>query len=166
MTLFQTDDLKVTTVGDNETSALVEVYKQCEDFLALGPISKASVAIVQKDREDSLAQGGQYCAIRDRHGVLVGVIDFAVKGRTNSCFLELLMIAAPYRNRGYGRTVVASLERYLKRTHGIHRMDAAVQTNNPKGIRFWRSQGYDVSSEPRAQPDGTVTYEMIKHFES
>ena len=35
MTLFQTDDLKVTTIGKRESSALLEVYKQCEDFLAL-----------------------------------------------------------------------------------------------------------------------------------
>ena len=162
MTLFQTDDLKVTTIGKRESSALLEVYKQCEDFLALGPVPVASLGMIQKDRADSRRQGGQYCAIRNGQDVLVGVIDFAVTERTNSCFLELLMIAAPWRNKGYGRTVVTCLDQYLKRSYGIQRMNAAVQTNNPKGIRFWKRLGYDVSNEPRDQPDGTVTYEMTK----
>ena len=123
MILFQTDELKVATVNDSEISALLEVYKQCEDFLALGPVSEASVQMIKEDIASSRREGGQYCAIRNGQGLTVGVIDFiANTERTDTSFLLLLMIAAPWRNKGYGKTVLTSLEQYLKRSYGIERM--------------------------------------------
>ena len=119
--------------------------------------------MVQEDLAYSIKEGGQYCALWDGQGILVGVVDFIVTAeRPNTSFLLLLMIGAPWRNRGFGQAVVTSLEQYLKYNHGIQRLDSTVQTNNPSGIRFWEKMGFDLSDEPRGQPDGTVTYEMTK----
>ena len=163
MILFQTDELEVAPIDPGDLPALFEVYKQCEDFLALGPVSEASLQMVREDIDRSRSENGQYCAIRNHQGHLIGVLDFSVNGGDDSTsILSLLMIAASWRNKGYGQTVVNALEMYLKETYKIERIASGVQTNNSGAIRFWKRLGYDLSTEPRPMPDGTVTYEMAK----
>ena len=163
MILFQTDELHVATISDRDVPAILEVYRQCEDFLSLGPVPQASTQMVQDDIEHSRGEDGQYCAIRTKHGRAVGVIDFTPNSDCrNTSFLSLLMIAAPWRNIGYGQAVVTSLEQYLKSTYQTEQIDSAVQTNNEVAIRFWRGLGYTLLEEPCRQSDGTITYRMSK----
>ena len=163
MILFQTDELQIATVSDRDVPALLQVYKQCEDFLSLGPVPRASIQMLQGDIEHSRGENGRYCAIRTHSDLTVGVIDFIPNSDDrNTSFLSLLMIAAPWRNKGYGQAVVASLEQHLRRTHHTEQIDCAVQTNNSAAIRFWTRLGYALSKEPCRQSDGTITYRMSK----
>lgn len=163
MMLFQTGQLTVSTIDESDLPALFEVYRQCEGFLALGPVPVASVQMVEEDIEHSRRKNGQYCAIRDGQGRIIGVIDFIAKYEGNhTSSLLLLMIGVLWRGKGYGRAVVQALEDYLNENFGSRRMVSWVQTNNPGAIQFWERLGYHLSTVPLDQPDGTVTYEMAK----
>jgi RimJ/RimL family protein N-acetyltransferase len=119
--------------------------------------------MVQDDLARSRAVGGCYCAIRDEEGNLVGVVDYTSRRDTEGlAFIELLMIGAPWRRRGIGRTVVAALERYLAASFGIRTVESAVQVNNPGGLAFWRNLGYQRDAAAVRQEDGTVTYRLRK----
>ena len=163
MMLFQIRQLTVSTIDERDLPTLFEIYKQCEDFLALGPVPVASMQMVRADIEHSRAENGQYCAIRDGQDQIIGVLDFIAKSEDHCTgVLSLLMIGIPWRGKGYGRAVVHALEAYLRKNHGIERMDAGVQTNNGAAIRFWKSVGYQLSTEPCNMPDRTVVYSMTK----
>src|SRR5512143_3408157 len=53
----------IRPIVDSDLPALLEVYRQCEDFLALGPDPHASPEMVEKDRALSRQEGGIYCGI-------------------------------------------------------------------------------------------------------
>lgn len=163
MLLFQTADLNVVSITNDDIATLLEFYEQSEDFLALGPVPKASTQMVVEDIERSRAQHGEFCAIRNNRGDTIGVIDFIPdRGGKGSSYLSLLMIAAPWRNKGYGRALVTALEAHQQSTAQTKRMDAAVQANNSDAIQFWTKLGYTLSDEPQEQSDGTLAYGLTK----
>jgi ribosomal protein S18 acetylase RimI-like enzyme len=159
---------QIRAVTEADLPDILRIYRQCEDFLALGPAPKASLSMVITDLNLSRAQGGQYCGIYLPGGDLVGVLDTipqGFEGEPHTAFIELLMIAAPYRGSGLGAAVVQWLENSLCEEFGIHVIRAAVQVNNPWAIRFWRRQGYQIVSEPTLQPDQTVVYQLTKELQ-
>ena len=163
MVLFRAGELTITPIDSDNLPALLEVYRHCEDFFALGPVPVASVQMIEADIGYSRDHNGQYCAIRDAQDRIIGVLYFIAKSeRPHTSSLPLLMIAAPWRGKGYGRAVMHALEAYLKENFGAVQMISWAQTNNREAIQFWRGVGYHLSPEPRSQPDGTATYQMTK----
>jgi ribosomal protein S18 acetylase RimI-like enzyme len=147
-----------------ELDDMLEVYRQCEDFLALGPVPVASMDMVRADWQLSQGQGGEFCGIYDPGGVLVGVLDVipsGFEGESDVAFLELLMIAAPYRSSGLGTAVVRALEDDLVRRYPVRLVRAGVQANNPGAIRFWQRQGFVITGEA-ALIDGTSAFPLCK----
>ena len=162
MVVFETEEFEVDSLDRGDASQLVELYRQCEDFLALGPVSQASLDLVETDMAQSRSLGGRYCAIRDREGNAIGVLDFAPNVRHGVTFIELLMIGTPWRRSGVGRAIVTALERHLREHCDTQLVESAVQTNNPDGMEFWSSMGYERSAGAELQPDTTVTYRLWK----
>ncbi len=153
----------VHPVDERDMPALLEVYRGCEDFLALGPVPRASPKMIEDDLKLSRDIGGLYGGIYE-DAVLAGVLDFVPDGwqeRPGEAFLELLMLAAPYRGRGLGARVLASLEQRLAAA-GVRVLQAGVQINNPLAIRFWLGHGFVLTSGPKDLPDGTTCYGMAK----
>jgi GNAT superfamily N-acetyltransferase len=149
---------------DSDLPAVLEVYRQCEDFLALGPQPRASLEMVQADRALSCQLGGEFCGIFTEDGILVGIFDFlraGFEGDPGCAFLELLMIAAPFRRQGIGEWALAWLEAELRRA-GVPRLKSGVQVNNPQAIRFWQRMGFAITSSAEPQPDGTIAYRLEK----
>lgn len=154
----------IRPILDSDLPAVLEVYRQCEDFLALGPQPRASLEMVLADMALSRELGGEFCGIFAEDGTLLGVFDFirsGFEGDPNCAFLELLMIAAPYRGQGIGEWAVAWLETELRRAE-IPRLQSGVQVNNPRAIRFWQRMGFTITSGAEPQPDGTVVYRLEK----
>jgi ribosomal protein S18 acetylase RimI-like enzyme len=153
----------VTPVDEN---SLLEVYRQCEDFLALGPVATASLKMVRTDLALSLEERGIFCGIyRRADQQMMGVVDFVPSGwlgNPTSAFLSLLMIAAPFRSQGLGKEVVKLVEAEILRPGGILVIYSGVQVNNPGAICFWQRMGYQIISEPELMPDGTTTYRLEK----
>jgi ribosomal protein S18 acetylase RimI-like enzyme len=163
-----TANYEITAVTAKDLNSIMDVYHQCEDFLALGPQPKATMEMVLSDMEESYSTGGIYCGIRDASGKMVGILDFVPSmylDNPEHAFILLFMIAAPCRGRGAGAEVVSALERKLADMFEAKTVFSAVQTNNSEGIAFWRKMGYSIVSEPAVQPDTTVTVVIRKDLQ-
>ena len=101
------------------------------------------------------------------------------QGDLGCAYIELLMIAAPYRGRGLGEEAVRWLEDELRQAYAgpqspsastqkeegnpkITVLRAGVQVNNPGAVRFWQRMGFTIVSGAELQPDGTVCYQLKK----
>src|SRR5512134_1193177 len=105
--------LEIHPIGEGDVYAILEVYRQCEDFLALGPVATASLEMVLKDLELSREQNGIFCGIHNAAGEMIGVLDYVpanFEGDPQAAYLALLMIAAPHRKQGIGKAVVEAFE--------------------------------------------------------
>jgi len=162
---IQRADFSIRPVRPDELDSVLEVYRQCEDFLALGPVAAASMAMVLADLDLSRAEGGVYCGIFSPAGEMLGVFDFILSGYAGdpqAAYLSLLMIAAPHRGQGLGRAVVAAVEEEICRDLRITAICAGVQVNNLPGVRFWQRCGYRVVSGPKLLPDQTTVFDLRK----
>ena len=163
--------LEIRPVTPDDLEVLLEVYRQCEDFLALGPVATASMDMVRSDLELSKSIGATFCGIHIPDGSLsgstgmIGVLDYVpshYQGNPQAAYLSLLMIAASWRNLGIGDAVVAAVEDEIKKDPCVTVILAGVQVNNPKAVRFWQRHGYRITSEPKRYPDGTTAVDLQK----
>jgi len=159
--------LEIHPIAQDDLDAVLEVYKQCEDFLALGPVSTASMEMVLKDIELSQAEKGLFCGIYAANGKLIGIVDYVpggYRGEPHTAFLELLMIAASYRKQGIGKAVVEAVESEIRKDGKVSTILLGVQVNNPQAAQFWQRNGYRIVSEPKLQPDQTIAVDLRKDF--
>jgi cytidine deaminase len=158
-------DLEIRPIQKDDLEAVLEVYHQCEDFLALGPVSTASMEMVLKDLEISQSEGGVFCGIYRADGKMIGVLDYVLgnfEGNPQTAFLSLLMIAAPFRKQGIGQAIVEAVEHEIRKDAGIRTVRAGVQVNNPQAVRFWQRNGYQIVSGPKLMPDQTTVFDLRK----
>ncbi len=167
--IFRNSSFEIRPIVQDDLNAILEVYRQCEDFLALGPVSTASMEMVLKDIEMSKEQGGVFCGIYETDGKMIGVLDYVpcnFEGDPRSAFLSLLMIAAPFRGQGIGAAVVEAVEHEVRKDPQITTMLSGVQVNNPQAIKFWQRHGYRIVSGPIHHPDQTTAFDLRKDFEA
>jgi ribosomal protein S18 acetylase RimI-like enzyme len=156
--------MQIRPIQDSDLPAVLAVYRQCEDFLALGPVPTASLEMIAADRELSRSEGSQYNGLFAEDGTLMGIFDFVrsgYQGDPGCAYIELLMIAAPYRGRGLGEEAVRWLEKELIGS-GTSLLRAGVQVNNSGAVRFWQRMGFAIASEAELLADGTVCYRLEK----
>lgn len=162
---IQTDTFEIHPVQDDEHPVILEVYRACEDFLALGPVAQASMVMVEADLRLSEKSGGVFCGIYNPAGIMIGVLDVVLsqyEGDPAHAFLELLMIARPYRSQGLGAAVVQAVEAEIRRDPAVQAILAGVQYNNPGAIRFWNRMGYRITGPAVDCGDGTAGYPLRK----
>jgi len=157
--------LVIRPITAEELEAVLNVYELCEDFLALGPVSTASMEIVRKDLEISEQEGGTFCGIYAADGEMIGVVDYVLKdfeGNPQNAFLSLLMIAAPFRSQGIGKAVVEAVEDQIRKDERITAILSGVQVNNPQAVQFWQRRGYRIAGGPELMPDQTTVFHLRK----
>jgi ribosomal protein S18 acetylase RimI-like enzyme len=162
---IQGDTFVVRPVGEDELNAVLEVYRQCEDFLVLGPEPHASMRMVLDDIGHSKAGNGVFCGIYNAEGIMMGILDViprGFEGNPRHAFISLLMIAAPFRNAGLGTQVIRALEREIVKDDQIEAILSGVQVNNPAAIKFWQNNGYLIIGGPEHLPDRTVAFRLRK----
>jgi ribosomal protein S18 acetylase RimI-like enzyme len=96
---------------------------------------------------------------------MLGIVDFVRAGwlgNPETAFLSLLMIASPYRARGFGAEVVRLLEAEIIRSGQVRIIQSGVQVNNPNAIQFWLRMGYKIVSGAEDHPDGTTVFRLEK----
>ena len=165
---YQNSSLEIRPVTQEDLEAVLEVYRQCEDFLALGPIATASMEMVLKDLEISKDEGGIFCGIYAPGGEMIGVIDYVPKdyqSDPHAAFLSLLMLASAYRDQGIGKAAVEAFEHEVTKDPQVSVIFAAVQVNNPRAVRFWQRNGYRIVSEPKLHPDQTIAVDLRKDIQ-
>lgn len=157
---------EVRQIDREHLDDVLHVYQLCEDFLALGPVPTASMEMVLKDIEISQSGQGVFCGIYNPDGRMIGIIDYVPGhycGEPATGFLELLMIAAPFRGQGIGKAVVELIENEMK-SAGVNRILSGVQVNNPQAIQFWQRNGYRIVSAPKLHADQTTAVDLQKDF--
>jgi ribosomal protein S18 acetylase RimI-like enzyme len=157
--------LAIHPITRDELGAVLEVYRQCEDFLALGPVPVASMEMVEQDIAISEGYGGRFCGIYAVEGKMIGIVDYVpanFEGEPSAAYLSLLMIGAPFRGQGVGRAVVEAVEAHIRRDPGVRYILAGVQVNNPAAVRFWQRNGYCITGGPELLPDQTTVYHLRK----
>jgi ribosomal protein S18 acetylase RimI-like enzyme len=159
------NSLEIHPVTPDDLDAILDVYRQCEDFLALGPVATASLGMVMQDILISQRAGGIFCGIYALDGKMVGIVDYVpnnYEGEPAQAFLELLMIAAPYRQQGVGKAVVDAVEAEIRKDPQVTAILSGVQVNNPRAMRFWQARGYRIVSGPTLMLDQTTAYALRK----
>jgi ribosomal protein S18 acetylase RimI-like enzyme len=165
---IRTNSLEIRPVRKDDLEAVLEVYQQREDFLALGPLATASVQMLLKDIQASRREGGIFCGIWNAAGELVGLVDYIpgnYAGNLQTAYLSLLVIAAPHRNQGIGKLVLEAVEQQVRKGTLVTEMLLGVQTNNSRALQFWQRNGYRIIGGPRTLPDQTIYFEMRKDFD-
>ena len=154
----------IRDIRNDELEDVLEVYRNCEDFLSLGPVPKASMQMVLADINLSKEEGGTFCGIFQENK-MIGIIDFVpsnFNGVGKNAFISLLMISKCHRRKGLGKDVVGLVENVILENADIEAILSGVQVNNVEAIRFWNSLGYKIVSEAKLLPDGTTVYDLRK----
>lgn len=162
---YQDNSLLIQPIVHDRLDAILDVYQQCEDFLALGLVATASMEMVLADLEISKNIGGIFCGIHTPDGHMIGVIDYvpgSYEGDPHAAYLSLLMIASHHRNHGIGEAVVQAIENEIRKDASVTVIYSGVQVNNPRAMRFWQRQEYRIVSKPKLHPDQTVTVDLQK----
>jgi GNAT superfamily N-acetyltransferase len=165
--LSRNSSFEIRRITPEDWETVLDVYRQCEDFLALGPEPTAAMSMVVKDIETSKNEGGIFCGILATDGKMIGVVDYVPKnfeGDPRTAFLSLLMIAAPFRKQGFGGAIIDWIENEIWKDAQVTAILTAVQINNPQALLFWQKRKYRVISEPELQPDQTITIRLRKDF--
>lgn len=160
------EQFELRSVSRQDVPALLAVYQACEDFLALGPQSTASEAMIDSDMTQCAAACGLFRGI-SWHGALVGVVDHRGHGHEGDPglgYMALLMIVPEARGVGLGAAVVRRVEAEIAGDERVCAIGCSVQVNNPAALRFWQRLGYAVVSAPEAQPDGTTVVHLRKQL--
>jgi len=159
------DSFEIRPITENDLEEVLKVYRKSEDFLALGSEPKASMAMVLLDIEASQHEKGVFCGVYASDGKMIGIADFVpgdFEGMAHVGFISLLMIAAPWRNRGIGTRILELVEDKIRMTGGVSEILTAVQLNNPAALRFWQRNNYLVFGNPELRPDQTIVSYLRK----
>ena len=114
--------MNCNAITPDDTDAVLDVYRQCEDFLALGPEPKASMAMVLKDIESTQDESGIFQGIY-ADGRIIGVVSYfpaGFEGKFDVAFFSLLMIAASNRQHGIGTEISNALKMKFSWIPGIN----------------------------------------------
>ncbi|MCX6832702.1 MAG: GNAT family N-acetyltransferase [candidate division Zixibacteria bacterium] len=163
--LIRDKSFEIRAITQDHLDAVLDVYRQCEDFLALGPEPTASMEMVLKDIETSRRESGVFCGIYNAGGRMIGVVDYvqrSFEGDPHVAFLSLLLIAIPFRKKGIGKAIVGLIENEITKDGRVTAILTAVQVNNPQAVQFWQKIGYRIVSGPELQPDQTTTFRLRK----
>jgi ribosomal protein S18 acetylase RimI-like enzyme len=158
------DTLDIRIMPPDDIDSVLEVYHECEDFLALGPESSASMEMVLKDIEETRREGGVFRGIY-LEGGMAGVVSYIpgnFEGNPAHAFLTLLMIIPSCRERRIGTIIVTMVEKEILSDSRVTAILSAVQVNNPRALQFWQRNGYRIIGGPEARPDSTTVFRLRK----
>jgi ribosomal protein S18 acetylase RimI-like enzyme len=161
------DTLEIKIITPDDIDTVLEVYRECEDFLALGPESNASLQMALKDMETARLEGGGFRGIFI-DGRMVGVVSYIpgnFEGIPENASLFLLMIIPACRERRIGTRIVAMVEKEILSDSHITTILSAVQVNNPRALQFWQRNGYRITGGPELMPDKTTVFRLRKDRE-
>lgn len=166
-TQIKDHSIEIRPITVDDLPGIFQVYQHCEDFLALGPVTTASMEMVLKDLEISRQEGGVFCGIYREDGKMIGVVDYVpdhYQGNANVAYLSLLMIDSSYRSQGIGKAVFDAVEGEIRKNPFVTIFLAGVQTNNPQALQFWQRRGFSIISEPKLMPDQTTVFDLRKEL--
>ncbi|NBI05582.1 GNAT family N-acetyltransferase [Senegalia massiliensis] len=139
--IFENKDFYVDLLEKEDLKDIVEIYNSNIDFLK-NHLNTGTVTYEWMDNElETMKKANFYSCkiIKKNTNEIIGLIDFKIGKET---YLSLLMVHKKYKNKGVGKSIYQSLEKYVKlfKSNCI-RID--VVTNYDKNvIDFWSRNGF------------------------
>lgn len=169
--VIQSESYVLAHIAPEEGDALQAVIEKCTDYFELvtglppGPAEANSTFMVVpegKGYEDKLLLGIY------KDGQLVGYLDVIRDYPQHGTWsLGLMMLIPECRNRGLGRQVYQSFERWAA-SQGAVQMRLGVVAQNTGAYRFWQRLGFDTVERKRmtfGRQENDVSV-MVKHVGS
>ena len=142
--------LVIKTLTDE--AAILAVYEQCADYLALQTPEPPSGAMVQSDVATTAKLGGVFAGIYRRDSnELIGVISFVpqnFRGQRDYAFVLNLMIGAVHRRQGYGTEAYQAVEDFIWRDSEVKRIGALLLPQHEPSYAFAEKQGFERAGGP------------------
>ncbi len=151
--IIRENSFEIRPVTPADLPAVLEVYRLCEDFLALGPVATASMQMVLKDIEISKGEGGLFCSLHNaawKNDRGCGLYSKSLSGRPP---FRLSFVAHDRRtfsqpgHREGGRR----RSRLRSKKIRITTIFLGAQVNNPRAVQFWQ-KGYRIIAGPNCCP--------------
>ena len=126
---------------------LAEVERELE--AAAGDARRCTELILATDEASTESRNERVAPLDPVSGLyVVGYLDYKLDyPDPGDAMVNLLMIAAPYQGRGYGKRCVADLETRL--SNRAKRVLASIYGQNPRAIRFWEGIGYHFAIDAK-----------------
>jgi RimJ/RimL family protein N-acetyltransferase len=147
---LETERLRIKTLIDE--AAILAVYEQCADYLALQTPEPPSGAMVQSDAATTARHGGVFAGIfkREAH-ILIGAISFVsqnFRGQRDYAFVLNLMIGSAHRRQGYGTEAYRAIEEFIWRDPDVKRIGALLLPQHEPSYAFAAKHGFERAGGP------------------
>ena len=147
---LETERLMIRTVIDE--AAMLAVYEQCADYLALQTPEPPSGAMVQSDVATTAKLGGVLAGLYRRDSnELIGMISFVpqnFRGQRDYAFVLNLMIGSTQRRQGYGTEAYRAVEEFIWRDEDVKRIGALLLPQHEPSYAFAEKQGFERAGGP------------------
>ncbi len=128
-------------VAAGDAPLIQQVYQASPKHFERIAMEMPGLADVEREVEAILSDPNRRAYLILHDGRPVGYLDYKLHyPEAADATVTLILIAEPYRGRGFARQAVADLEAMLQ--HDVGRLFAAVYGDNPGAEAFWRKLGY------------------------
>lgn len=149
---LETTRLTIKPVTDDDAEAVLMVYEQCADYLALQTPEVPSVAMVQSDLATTARNAGIFAGIfRRESNDLIGVISFVPKnfrGQYDYAFVLNVMIRVSDRRRGYGTEAYRAVEELIFSNAEVKRIGTLLLPQHEPAYAFAEKLGFERAGGP------------------
>jgi len=149
---LETERLSVAAVDEAEAEAVLRVYEQCADVLALQTPEPPSIEMVRSDMRATAQLQGVLAGIARRDSdELIGVIGFVprnFRGQRDYAFVSLLMIGAAHRRQGFGTEAYRAVEEAIFRDPEVKRIGALLLPQHEPSYAFAAKLGFERAGGP------------------
>lgn len=140
--------------------AIMEIYSHNLKYLELSHECFSEELIIGlQEKPDKVSREHKHVEVVFFKGEPIGILDYLEHFRAkNSLYIGLLLVKN--HQQGYGTQIFDALvKRYLE----YEKVELGVLTNNSKGIRFWRKQGFEIFATVEYERNLKV-HKMMKLF--
>ena len=138
--------LEPLTKEDYATAATI--FAECRDFLVYISGEKpdsTAIELVAREAAAAAAHRAVFAGIRPAGSrSMIGVATYQPSGYGGdpaAAWIALLLIAPPYRGKGYGARACRLIEHSVF-VRGATSIRLGVLLNNPAAVLFWKTMGY------------------------
>ncbi len=135
-----------------EETAILVVYEQCADYLALQTPEPPSGAMVRSDVATTAMNDGIFAGIfRRDSNELSGAISFVPNnfhGQRDYAFVLNLMIGSAHRRQGYGTEAYQAVEKFIWLDPDVKRIGTLLLPQHEPSYAFAEKLGFERAGGP------------------
>ncbi|MDR2976747.1 MAG: GNAT family N-acetyltransferase [Streptococcaceae bacterium] len=151
--------MELKSLNRSQLREVTEIWAAAEDYGRLENAEEFDALESAKEFFDTLPPGKSYAdkqtlGVYDDSDQLMGLVDLAKNYPIDGTyFLGLLLLVPSARANGLGHRVHEEIIS-LVRKQGARKLRLGVLVNNPKALKFWQAQGYEVLKQTKQLGSG------------